>query len=175
MNYLEIGLPHVNLAPKLTVSPRPLLPVSGLSRKYLGIEGVSKKEVDSLVNRLSKPKTPRPSVRENTNAEDKIASSKSPRRQISQQENTQPDDNNQIPKRTRFTGNKKMSVRDIGNMVDRLTRSKSTKEKTDIKRTVRSYSRYNRGLMGSYAWQGHDHHLHKPAVTTPSFNIVMVK
>ncbi|OWF56193.1 hypothetical protein KP79_PYT21545 [Mizuhopecten yessoensis] len=173
MNYLEIGLPHINLAPRLTVSPRPLLPVSGLSRKYLGIEGVSKKEIDTLVNRLSKPKSPRPDELKHVNPEDKTHAPK-----CQQQENIQPDENIvQRPKRSRFIGSKKMSVRDIGNMVDRLSKTKPSTEKTQTqaKRACHSNVRQKRGLMGSYAWQGLDHHLHKPVRTSPSFNIVMVK
>lgn len=130
MNYIECGLLHTNLAPRLTVSPRPLLPVSGLSRKYLGIEGLTKFELDSLVGRLSKPKSARSKNTEETSPANPTG-------------------------KTRFTGKKKMSKVDISSMIDRLTKGGSAKRVPDSSRVQTAEIRRKKGLTASYAWQGY--------------------
>ena len=57
MNYIEIGLPHSEFVPtKKQFTPRRPVPLSGLGKKYLGLEELSKTEIDTLVNRLAQPK-----------------------------------------------------------------------------------------------------------------------
>lgn len=57
MNYLEAGLPHTQFFPKKTFfSPPRSIPMSGLSRKYMGLEPVSRREIETIINRLSQPK-----------------------------------------------------------------------------------------------------------------------
>lgn len=131
MNYSELGLPHSTLVPPMTVSPRPLLPVSGLSRKYLGIELMSKTEVDSLIDRLSKPK------RQNQNQEVNYAS----------KEASSGNSNK------RFVGRKRMTTRDISSMVDRLSKGSASRA-PDSRRVQPKEVKRERGLTASYAWQG---------------------
>jgi hypothetical protein len=57
MNFIEVGLPHTEFVPtKKEFSPRRPIPMSGLSKKYMGLEALSKSEMGSLIDRLSQPK-----------------------------------------------------------------------------------------------------------------------
>lgn len=59
MNFIEVGLPHTEFVPtKKEFSPRRPIPMSGLSKKYMGLETLSKSEMGSLIDRLSQPKAP---------------------------------------------------------------------------------------------------------------------
>ncbi|KAK3104988.1 hypothetical protein FSP39_014796 [Pinctada imbricata] len=105
MNYIEIGLPHSEFVPtRKEFTPRRLVPLSGLGKKYLGLEALSKTEIDSLVNRLSQPK---PNNRETSHVKGSA-----------HKEN----------KTKRFTGRKRMSSDDMKSMIDRLTKSKNVPE-----------------------------------------------
>lgn len=58
MNFIEVGLPHTEFVPtKKEFSPRRPIPMSGLSKRYMGLETLSKSELGSLIDRLSQPKT----------------------------------------------------------------------------------------------------------------------
>lgn len=58
MNYVkEIGLAHTEMVPvKKAYTPPKIIPMSGWGRRYMGLEQMSKKEINDLCSRLSKPK-----------------------------------------------------------------------------------------------------------------------
>lgn len=108
MNYLETGLPHTEFFPKKTFfSPPRSIPMSGLSRKYMGLEPVTKREINAIINRLSKPKK-RPVQ------EDPIKIIREARPMTAGT--------------GRFVGHKRMSSLQIEKMVARLYNRRSTKE-----------------------------------------------
>lgn len=134
MNYIEVGLPHSEFVPtkKAFISPSKMLPVSGLSKRYLGLEGMKKTEIASLCDRLSKPKQ--------TQSQELNF--------ISLAENAQK------PDRSRFVGKKKMSANAIQSMVDRLSKGKSSDRVPESRRMRSTPTRPATGAIGSYAWHG---------------------
>ena len=108
MNYLETGLPHTQFFPKKTFfSPPRSIPMSGLSRKYMGLEPVTKKEIDTISNRLSKPK--KRSIDEDPT---KVTREARP----------------MVTGTGRFVGRKRMSSFQIERMVARLYNRRTTKD-----------------------------------------------
>lgn len=135
MNFIEVGLPHTEFVPtKKEFSPRRPIPMSGLSKKYMGLETLSKSELGSLTDRLSQPKTT-PTGRETageTNTDTKDGSHK---------------------RKGRFLGSKKMKKSDLDNMIARLSGSSQNKT-PDARRIQGTEERVKRGVTASYAWQG---------------------
>ena len=109
MNYLETGLAHTEFFPKKTFfSPPRCIPMSGLSRKYMGLEPVTKKEINITINRLSKPKK-RPVDQEDP---EKVLRETRP----------------MVTGTGRFVGRKRMSNFQIEKMVARLYNRRVTKD-----------------------------------------------
>lgn len=135
MNFIEVGLPHTEFVPtRKEFYPRRPIPMSGLSKRYMGLETLSKSEVGSLIDRLSQPKTT-PTGRESigdTNTEAKDGPNK---------------------RKGRFLGSKKMKKSDLDNMIARLAGSSQNKT-PDAKRIQGTEERIKRGVTASYAWQG---------------------
>ncbi|XP_061188430.1 uncharacterized protein LOC133196580 [Saccostrea echinata] len=134
MNFIEVGLPHTEFVPtKKEFTPRRPIPMSGLSKKYMGLETLSKSDLGSLIDRLSQPKTS--SVHNSvtdTNTEQRCGSGTSG---------------------GRFTGNKKMKKSDLNSMIARLSSAKPERI-PDARRIQTAEERSRRGVTASFAWQG---------------------
>ncbi|XP_052820702.1 uncharacterized protein LOC128246515 [Mya arenaria] len=106
MNYLETGLPHTALYQRKTqFSPPRFIPLCTLGRTYMGLEPLSKHELNELSKRLSEPK-----------------------KALEREENVAATEVR--PKSTgtgRFVGHKKMNNLQIEKMVDRLYSRRHTK------------------------------------------------
>lgn len=125
MNYIEIGLSHTEFVPtkKLFKIPKPL-PMSGLSRRYLGLDGMKKNEIEGLCERLSKPKCNN-SKKENGHQDSKPSS--------------------------RFGGGKKMEGERMKNLIDRLYNSKSeNKQKGNDAMTVNNSGKNSEPKNGNF-------------------------
>ncbi|KAL4221384.1 hypothetical protein ACF0H5_019642 [Mactra antiquata] len=108
MNYLETGLPHTQFYRKKTeFSPPRFIPLCGLSRKYQGLEPLTRKEVDILIRRLSEPKKSQEGDDQTSVSQIRPRSS---------------------PGSGRFVGQKKMSSLEIEQMVSRLCNKRPTKD-----------------------------------------------
>lgn len=136
MNFIEVGLPHTEFVPtKKEFSPRRPIPMSGLSKRYMGLETLSKSELGSLIDRLSQPKTT-PTGQESV-----------------EDTNTEAKDGPKKRKSGRFLGSKKMKKSDLDNMIARLAGSSQNKT-PDSRRIQGTEERIKRGVTASYAWQG---------------------
>lgn len=112
MNYLETGLSHTALYPKKTqFSPPRFIPLCNLGRKYLGLEPLTRREYEELINRLSEPKRPA-----GDNEEQSLLQAQA--RPMTSASNG------------RFVGQKRMSALQIEKMVKRLYSRRSLKEST---------------------------------------------
>ncbi|KAL3862265.1 hypothetical protein ACJMK2_008247 [Sinanodonta woodiana] len=104
MNYFDVGLSHTECFPKKRhFSPPRFIPLSGLSRRYMGLDPIPKGELEEMIRRLSRPKTlpeMRSIVKECL--------------EVRYTEGT-----------GRFTGRKRMNERQYKQMVDRLYSGRS--------------------------------------------------
>ncbi|XP_078338295.1 uncharacterized protein LOC144626877 [Crassostrea virginica] len=149
MNFIEVGLPHTEFVPtKKEFSPRRPIPMSGLSKRYMGLETLSKSELGSLVDRLSQPK----SASSNRAQQPKSASSNNDNRAPDKSPTDGTANTNQKSK-GRFLGSKKMKKSDLDGMIARL--SCTNQSKTPESRRIQApEERTKRGVTASYAWQG---------------------
>ena len=178
MNYHEVGLAHVEMIPqKRYFVPKRFIPMAPLGRRYKGLEDLPKREVEAMVDRLSRPKTPVPSANTVETEPNIMPHPKSapPYRsryygniekpvndpnfvpyypvlnkvRITQFEKPDlPDKHYHKPKtKSRFIGKKRMSSLDISNMVDRLTRPKTPDPRKELS-DENNYSQKNAAGRG---------------------------
>lgn len=118
MNYLETGLPHTEFfIKKSSFKPPRFIPLCSLGRKYLGLEPLTKKELNILITRLSEPK-------KSLEIHDEAPATKEP----------QP----QTLGSSRFVGQKKMTSFQIEKMVARLYSKRTTKDVIAVDEPVES-------------------------------------
>lgn len=142
MNYLEVGLAHTEMIPKKTFfQPERFIPMSGLGRRYMGLDRLPENELNKLCDRLSQPRTT--SMTNITRATPQKKASK------------------------RFGGAKRMTANNISDMVSRLYSARSERV-PDSKRVLSEDVKKNCGVTSSYLWNGQKlaKDLHTPAPTS---------